>query len=102
MDRHEARLDALGEEYLEDPAVAPQLLHALLHVDDADAIDQAWLNRHWDDPRAINLLVDIKDCWNRLPAPLGDFMQACWDRNDTNEWHYFVDIDVLDGDPTLA
>jgi hypothetical protein len=101
MDRHEATLDALGEEYLEDPAIAPQLLHALLHCDDADAIDQAWLNRHWDDPRAINLLVDIHDFWGRCPQPLGTFLQDRWDKNDT-AWHFFVDSDLIDGDPALA
>jgi hypothetical protein len=97
----EADLQALGARYMDEPAVAPQLLEALLRIDDADAIDQAWLNCNWADFRAINLLVEIHGCWNRHPTPLGDFMQACWGRNDT-AWHYFVDIDVLDHDPALA
>ena len=94
-------LEKVAQRYMDDPAQFSAMLAELLLVDDADAIQQDWLNCHWDDPRAINLLVDINDFWGRCPQPLGTFLQDRWDKDDT-AWHFFVDSDLIDGDPALA
>jgi len=95
-------LAELGPRYMTDPTVAPQLLHALFHVNDAEkVINQAWLDCNWSHPLARNFLVDVNDCWDRHPEPLRDFIEVCHAADDP-AWHYFADIDVFEDDPALA
>lgn len=95
-------LAELGPSYMTDPTVAPQLLHALFHVNDAETvIDQAWLDCHWRHPLARNFLVDVNDCWDRHPEPLREFIEVCHAADDP-AWHFFADIDVFEDDPALA
>ena len=91
---------ALGRAYLDDYALAPQLLEALVALPSGfaveHAIDQAWLNVHWDQPCVVKMLVDIADFWNRMPEPRCRFFETCWQRDDAS-WHHFIDFTIIEG-----
>ena len=95
-----AEVAVLGDRYLSDPSVAPYLLEKLVELPDGGAetcIDQKWLDIHWDQPCAIDMLVAITDFWDRQPEPLSCFLQTCWARNDP-AWHHFIHINIVEDD----
>lgn len=102
MENLDAQVIQLGERYMQNPSVANQLLHALIHHNDgALLIEQRWLNCHWDNPHALQFLVDISDVYGMAPEPLREFFHVCWARNE-HRWHHFLTLDMLEEDPELA
>ena len=93
----------LGRQYVLDPSlVAKELLCRLANHDEGGLlIEQAWLNCHWDNPDAIDFLVEISDIYGMAPEPLREFMHVCWAR-DEPAWHHFLTLDLLEDDPELA
>lgn len=105
-DRYLAGLAQLGPAYLADPALAPQLLEALIRCDDDGVpaetlINQAWLDCHWNSAEAVSMLMDINDFWDRGPEPLCRFMEACWAR-ERPAWHHFIDIEDMEDNADFA
>jgi len=87
-------LSVLGPAFLKDPEVAPQLLEAIKRLPDGQpelTIEQAWLDVHWDHPKANNIIVEIAARWDRHPEPIGDFLEVCW-KHDYIGWHLLLPL----------
>ena len=94
LDATRDTLAAIGALYKHDHTRAPDLLTALMAVDQARMpgpfdIDQELLNIHWEHDDSFAMLTQINDEYNCHPEPLERFLKDCWDRKRV-DWHHFI------------
>ena len=94
-------LSAVGADYVRDVRHAKALYRALCQTPDERLLEQRWLQVHWHERSARNLIQEASSEWNRHPEPLGEYLRFCWEHNYA-EWHGMLDDYVLEQDPKLA